>query len=127
MKIALVKPGVPMEIVLNKESKRKTPFALAIRNGERFFGESAMQMVPLFVRTDCEIIFYQAMRRPKHVYTFFFDLIGKSFDDPIVTAYRNIYPHLTLIPDERRFLFSIFEKLKFRLVGNNTAIGIIAH
>lgn len=48
MKIALVKPGVPMEIVLNKESKRKTPFALAIRNGERFFGESAMQMVPLF-------------------------------------------------------------------------------
>jgi molecular chaperone DnaK (HSP70) len=45
MKIGLVKPGVPMEIVLNKESRRKTPTIIALRNGERFFGDVAAQMV----------------------------------------------------------------------------------
>jgi hypoxia up-regulated 1 len=45
MKIGLVKPGVPMEIVLNKESHRKTPTIVAIRNGERFFSDSAAQLV----------------------------------------------------------------------------------
>lgn len=45
MKIGLVKPGVPMEIVLNKESRRKTPTIVALRNGERFFGDVAAQMV----------------------------------------------------------------------------------
>lgn len=47
MKIALVKPGVPMEIVLNKESRRKTPNLIAIRNGERFFGDAALAAVSL--------------------------------------------------------------------------------
>lgn len=45
MKIGLVKPGVPMEIVLNKESRRKTQTMVALRNGERFFGDVAAQMV----------------------------------------------------------------------------------
>lgn len=45
IKIGLVKPGVPMEIVLNKESHRKTPNIIAIKNGERFFADSAAQMV----------------------------------------------------------------------------------
>lgn len=45
MKIGLVKPGVPMEIVLNTESRRKTPTIVALRNGERFFGDVAAQMV----------------------------------------------------------------------------------
>jgi hypothetical protein len=45
IKIGLVKPGVPMEVVLNKESRRKTPNIVALRNGERFFGDVAAQMV----------------------------------------------------------------------------------
>jgi len=45
IKTALVKPGVPMEVILNKESKRKTPFELAIRKGERFFSDAATKMV----------------------------------------------------------------------------------
>lgn len=45
IKIGLVKPGVPMEIVLNKESQRKTPFLVAIRNGERFFSDAAVAIV----------------------------------------------------------------------------------
>jgi len=45
MKMALVKPGVPMETILNRESQRKTPFALTIRNDERFFGDEALKKV----------------------------------------------------------------------------------
>lgn len=45
MKMALIKPGVPMEIVLNRESHRKTPFALTVRQQERFFGDEALKKV----------------------------------------------------------------------------------
>lgn len=48
IKIGLVKPGVPMEIVLNKESQRKTPFVVAIRKGERFFSDAAVAIVSFF-------------------------------------------------------------------------------
>uniref|UniRef100_A0A183C130 Hypoxia up-regulated protein 1 n=1 Tax=Globodera pallida TaxID=36090 RepID=A0A183C130_GLOPA len=41
MKMALIKPGVPMETVLNRESQRKTPMALTIKDGERFLGDAA--------------------------------------------------------------------------------------
>uniref|UniRef100_A0A8C4GH15 Hypoxia up-regulated protein 1 n=1 Tax=Dicentrarchus labrax TaxID=13489 RepID=A0A8C4GH15_DICLA len=42
MKVAIVKPGVPMEIVLNKESRRKTPTAVCLKENERLFGDSAL-------------------------------------------------------------------------------------
>ena len=41
MKIAIVSPGVPMEIALNKESKRKTPTLVAFHDGERTFGKKS--------------------------------------------------------------------------------------
>ncbi|CAJ0925790.1 unnamed protein product, partial [Mesorhabditis belari] len=44
LKIGLVKPGVSMEIVLNKESRRKTPALIHIKDGERVFGDPAMQI-----------------------------------------------------------------------------------
>uniref|UniRef100_A0A183CCK7 Hypoxia up-regulated protein 1 n=1 Tax=Globodera pallida TaxID=36090 RepID=A0A183CCK7_GLOPA len=45
MKMALIKPGVPMETVLNRESQRKTPMALTIKDGERFLGDAARKKV----------------------------------------------------------------------------------
>lgn len=45
IKIGLVKPGVPMDIVLNKESRRKTPNVISFKNDERFFAEAAAAMV----------------------------------------------------------------------------------
>jgi hypoxia up-regulated 1 len=57
MKIGLVKPGVPMEIVLNKESRRKTPTIVAFRNGERFFGDVAAQMVEFVLKLIQHIVF----------------------------------------------------------------------
>ncbi|KAG1687707.1 Hypoxia up-regulated protein 1 [Nymphon striatum] len=45
MKIAVVSPGKPMEIAMNKESLRKTPVAVSFRNGERLIGDAAMSTV----------------------------------------------------------------------------------
>ena len=45
IKIAIVSPGKPMEIILNVDSQRKTPMAVGFRDGDRFFGEAAMTTV----------------------------------------------------------------------------------
>ena len=78
MKIAIVKPGVPMEIVLNKESRRKTPLAVSIKNNDREFGELAMQ---------------RAVKTPKAAYLYLTQLLAKSLDSPAVKAYQERYPY----------------------------------
>jgi len=44
-KVALVKPGVPLDLVLNRESKRKTPSNICIRDGVRLYGTEANNLV----------------------------------------------------------------------------------
>jgi hypoxia up-regulated 1 len=44
-KVAVVKPGVPLETVLNKDSKRKTEAVISIRDGVRQFGSDAVTVV----------------------------------------------------------------------------------
>lgn len=75
MKVGIVSPGVPMEIVLNKESKRKTPAVVAFRDDVRTFGEDAVTV---------------GVRFPKNSYKFLLDLLGKPFDHPLVQAYRSV-------------------------------------
>uniref|UniRef100_A0A915MBP8 Hypoxia up-regulated protein 1 n=1 Tax=Meloidogyne javanica TaxID=6303 RepID=A0A915MBP8_MELJA len=87
MKMALVKPGVPMETILNRESQRKTPFALTIRNDERFFGDEALK---------------KAISAPKQTFLFFLDLVGKPFEDPAISDYQKRFPHLVLKKNEQR-------------------------
>ena len=41
MKVAIVQPGTPLEIVTNLQSKRKTPTAISFYKGERLFGSDA--------------------------------------------------------------------------------------
>ncbi|KAK4337395.1 hypothetical protein RND71_043342 [Anisodus tanguticus] len=51
VKIGVVSPGKNMETVLNTDSSRKTPLAVAFRDGERFFLEAALTTTPeLIVR-----------------------------------------------------------------------------
>lgn len=87
MKIAIVSPGVPMEIALNKESKRKTPTLVAFHNGERTFGEEA------------QII---GTRFPSNSYGYFLDLLGKTIDSPIVTLFKSRFPYYDIVLDEER-------------------------
>lgn len=73
MKMAIVKPGVPMEIVLNKESRRKTPTAVCLKENERLFGDSALGV---------------SVKNPKTVYRHLQSLLGKNYDNPQVALYQ---------------------------------------
>lgn len=87
MKVGVVSPGVPMEIALNKESKRKTPTILSFRDGIRNFGEDAVTV---------------GIRDPAAAYGYLLDLLGKSIDNPIVNLYRERFPYYELVADETR-------------------------
>ncbi|XP_025049816.1 hypoxia up-regulated protein 1 [Alligator sinensis] len=100
MKIAIVKPGVPMEIVLNKESRRKTPVTVALKENERLFGDSALGM---------------SIKHPKVAFRYFQDLLGKHMDNPQVTLYRSRFPEHELVKDERRqtAIFKLSEEMQY--------------
>ncbi|XP_050433030.1 hypoxia up-regulated protein 1 [Adelges cooleyi] len=87
MKVAIVSPGVPMEIALNKESKRKTPTAVSFRNGERTFGEDALTI---------------SVRFPANCYIYFLDLLGKQIDNPTVVLFKKRFPYYNLVADPLR-------------------------
>ncbi|CAJ0946290.1 unnamed protein product [Ranitomeya imitator] len=100
MKIAIVKPGVPMEIVLNKESRRKTPCAVALKDNERLFGDSAVGL---------------AAKNPKVTFRYFQDLIGKRAENPQVENFRSRFPEYNVIRDGERgtVLFKLSEELMY--------------
>ncbi|XP_075158585.1 hypoxia up-regulated Grp170 co-chaperone protein [Haematobia irritans] len=87
MKVGIVSPGVPMEIALNRESKRKTPVTLSFRNGVRSFGDDAV--------TD-------GIKDPASAYSYLLDLLGKQIDNPIVDLYRKRFPYYDIIADPER-------------------------
>ncbi|XP_054262425.1 hypoxia up-regulated protein 1 [Macrosteles quadrilineatus] len=87
MKVAIVSPGVPMEIALNKESKRKTPVVVSFRDGERTFGEDAQTV---------------GIRFPQNSYTYLLDLVGKTVDNPMVKLFQKRFPYYNIVPDPVR-------------------------
>lgn len=87
MKIGVVSPGVPMEIALNKESKRKTPTTIAFRNGDRLIGEDAQTL---------------GVRFPANNYGYLIDLLGKTVDNPMVDLYRKRFPYYDIVEDPAR-------------------------
>ncbi|KAJ8399013.1 hypothetical protein AAFF_G00416800 [Aldrovandia affinis] len=87
IKIAIVKPGVPMEIVLNKESRRKTPVAVCLKENERLFGDGALAV---------------SVKNPKVVYRYLQDLLGKQKDNPLVALYQKRFPEHQLEKEESR-------------------------
>jgi len=84
MKVAIVKPGVPMEIALNDESKRKTAVIVSMRNGERLFSDPALNT---------------AVKYPKMAYRYIQDLIGKSPDNDQVKQFQSRFPFYDLHED----------------------------
>uniref|UniRef100_A0A8C4DU79 Hypoxia up-regulated protein 1 n=1 Tax=Dicentrarchus labrax TaxID=13489 RepID=A0A8C4DU79_DICLA len=87
MKVAIVKPGVPMEIVLNKESRRKTPTAVCLKENERLFGDSALGV---------------SVKNPKTVYRHLQSLLGKKHNNPQVALYQKRFPEHQLQEDPVR-------------------------
>ncbi|XP_011349400.1 hypoxia up-regulated protein 1 isoform X2 [Ooceraea biroi] len=99
MKVAIVSPGVPMEIALNKESKRKTPAVIAFRNGERFFGEDAQAI---------------GVRFPQYAFSYILDLLGKPMRHPLVQGYLHRFPYYDVIADDES------DTIAFRIDENTT-------
>jgi len=87
MKVAVVSPGVPMEIALNPETKRKTSVAVSIKDGERKFGSDAMGV---------------CVKSPKHCYVYLLDLLGKKVEHPLVKAYKERFPQYIIEADPER-------------------------
>lgn len=86
-KVAVVSPGVPMEIALNPSSKRKTNVVVSIEGNERKFGDDAMVV---------------CVKKPKYCYAYLLDLLGKKVDHPIVTAYKARFPQYEIEADPVR-------------------------
>lgn len=92
LKAALVKPGIPLEIVLTKDSKRKESAAVAFKPGresnapfpERFYGGDALALTARF---------------PDDVYVNLKTLLGVPFnggEEELVQIYKNRYPSIKL-------------------------------
>uniref|UniRef100_A0A3B4XKR5 Hypoxia up-regulated protein 1 n=1 Tax=Seriola lalandi dorsalis TaxID=1841481 RepID=A0A3B4XKR5_SERLL len=86
MKMAIVKPGVPMEIVLNKESRRKTPTVVCLKENERLFGDNALGSV----------------KNPRTVYRHLQSILGKKLNNPQVALYQKRFPEHQLQEDPVR-------------------------
>nr|CAI5820019.1 unnamed protein product [Callosobruchus analis] len=87
MKVGIVSPGVPMEIALNVESKRKSPAVISFRDNIRLFGEDAAAI---------------GVKYPKKSFAYLLDLLGKSMDHPLVKLYQKRFPYYDIVPDEER-------------------------
>lgn len=111
MKIAIVSPGVPMEIALNKESKRKTPVTIAFRDNERTFGEDAATF---------------GIRFPKNSYSYLLELLGKRVDNPIVQLYKQRFPYYEIVPDSERETV-LFQHDSETLYSPEELLGMLLH
>lgn len=95
IKAALVKPGIPLEIVLTKDSKRKETAAVAFKPlrsrvstaesnayPERIYGGDALAL---------------AARFPSNVYPNLKPLLGLNFSDGLTSEYGGTFPGLALV------------------------------
>ncbi|KAK5918751.1 hypothetical protein CgunFtcFv8_003487 [Champsocephalus gunnari] len=100
MKVAIVKPGVPMEIVLNKESRRKTPIAICLKETERLLGDSALGV---------------SVKTPKTVYRHLQSLLGKKHNNLQVALYQKRFPEHQLLehPVRGTVYFKTSEETQF--------------
>lgn len=87
MKVGIVSPGVPMEIALNTESKRKTHTIISFRDGVRTIGEDAATV---------------GIRFPKNAYLYLLELLGKDINHPLVKLYQKRFPYYEILEDKER-------------------------
>lgn len=103
IKAALVKPGIPLEIVLTKDSKRKETSAVAFKPSksgplpvgsfpERFYGSDAVAL---------------AARFPGDVYPNLKQLLGVPSEGDAVNVYTERYPALRVTGTEGRKTVSL--------------------
>jgi len=85
-KVAIVKPGVPMEIALNKESKRKTPTVVSIKSDEILTGTDGLS---------------KSIQFPQHSFRYALSLLGKTIDSPAVAEYKKLFAGMMEIEEDK--------------------------
>lgn len=106
IKAALVKPGIPLEIVLTKDTKRKEVSAVGFKPTtpsaetpyiypERLYGADAVNL---------------AARFPNDVYPNLKQLLGKHIFHEAILQYSSRYPALNLMPSPLRSTTSFVSK-----------------
>ncbi|KAI8813136.1 Hsp70 protein-domain-containing protein [Cladochytrium replicatum] len=85
-KVSIVKSGVPLDIVLNAESKRKTGSLVTVRDGIRYFGSSAQSL---------------STRFPETTFVSIKNLLGKKYNDPAVSEHSKLFSNVIKHNEER--------------------------
>lgn len=101
IKAALVKPGIPLEIVLTKDSKRKEGASVAFKplSSKILSAESNVFPVRLYGGDALAL----SARFPGDVYPNLKPLLGLSFqNNDVVAGYRKRYPGLRLVEEKER-------------------------
>ncbi|KAI5783689.1 Hsp70 protein-domain-containing protein [Geopyxis carbonaria] len=97
IKAALVKPGIPLEIVLTKDTKRKEASAIGFKPSSDPTKEGEFNFPERLYGADAVAL---AARFPHDVYPNLKQLLGKSVYDDLVATYSGRYPALSLLPSE---------------------------
>lgn len=100
IKAALVKPGIPLEIVLTKDTRRKEASAVAFKpvNSPLPSGDEPIYPERLYGADAVNL----GARFPQDVYPNLKQLLGKYITDDLVTAYSKRYPSLNIVPSKAR-------------------------
>ncbi|KAI9225947.1 MAG: Hsp70 protein-domain-containing protein [Piptocephalis tieghemiana] len=80
-KVAIVKPGMPLDIVLNRDSKRKSASTITLRDDTRYHASDAVTL---------------GMRFPQNSYKDLKEIIGLPADSPEVKAWAK--RHFATVP-----------------------------
>ncbi|KAI7857208.1 Hsp70 protein-domain-containing protein [Circinella umbellata] len=97
-KVGLIKPGIPLDVALNKDSKRKTQAIVTIRDDERLYGSDAVALSGRF---------------PHLTYSNLKSLIGKPYEDKHCIEYRNRFSNnMSPHPDRNSVFFKHNEKME---------------
>lgn len=101
IKAALVKPGIPLEIVLTKDSKRKEAAAVAFKPSNSKASTSEANVFPERIYGADALAL--SARIPGDVYSNLKPLLGLQFkDNDVVTVYSGRHPGLRLVEGKDR-------------------------
>lgn len=87
MKVGIVSPGSPLEIVNNFQSKRKTPTCISFYKGERLFGSDSFALMP---------------RKPEITFSKLFRMLGKMPEHPHMEELERHYFPFDIYSNETR-------------------------
>ncbi|KAF8532908.1 Hsp70 protein-domain-containing protein [Trichophaea hybrida] len=104
IKAALVKPGIPLEIVLTKDTKRKEASAIGFKPSSFPAKDGEFNFPERLYGTDAVNL---AGRFPHDVYPNLKQLLGKLVQDDAIATYSGRYPALKIIasPEQRTVAF----------------------